>query len=136
MSSTIPALSSAEVREIADALDRFPHLSNDDRAAIFHAFETAPAEEPPDPSIFLTTAILGPSDDEQAVYDWYEDYYRSEAARSWQVARLVWMTPIDPERPYRYHMPLEEAAHFAGCVSRADILAALAKAAHYNRETA
>ena len=126
-----------DLEGIANALDDFPQLTENQRAELFHAYETAPRTLPPDPSAFLVAAITGDTEArerEAAAHEWYDAYYKSPAARAWQRVRGYWMTPVDPERPYLYHMTLDEASGYESCPTQGEILTALNRAAEYNRE--
>lgn len=117
---------------IARAIDLFPHLTQNQRAELFSAIDLAPASVP-DPHIFRGTSD---PDEEDAAHQWYDAYYKSPAARAWQRVRQYWMTPIDPDRPSRFHMTLDEASGYESCPTQPEILKALDRAARYVRSNA
>lgn len=118
--------------EIANALDQFPHLTGSQRAELFSAIDLAPASVP-DPHVFRGTSDPA---EEDAAHEWYEDYYRSPAARAWHRVREYRMTPIDPDNPTCFHMTLDEASGYESCPTQSEILKALDRAARYAKENA
>lgn len=91
-----------DLEEYAVALDLFPALTEEDRALIFAAIEAAPENRPD---------TMNPKD----------DYFSSEAFRTWRLARTVALSYTGT----RWAVDLAEASGFASVVTKDDILAAL-----------
>lgn len=91
-----------DLEEYAVALDLFPSLTEEDRALIFAAIESAPDDRPD---------TMNPND----------TYMDSEAFRTWRLARTVALSYTGT----RWAVDLAEAAGYASVVTREDILAAL-----------
>ncbi|MBT2484809.1 MULTISPECIES: hypothetical protein [unclassified Microbacterium] len=102
------------LHSIARSLDRLP-LTTEQRADIFHAWETAPDE--PIPSWPQSAA-----DDES-----YDRYCESAAGRAWRRVRYF---RLHRQSGSHYATDLDEASNYESAPTKTEILQALTNAEH------
>lgn len=117
----------ATLEFIAQQIDRFPHLTQPERAELFSAIDLAPASFP-DPRAASTS--------QEQIDATYEAYFRSPAAAAWNRVKEFPMLPYDEERIHAMRPTLHQCAAYEEAPTRADIMKALDRAARMTKEAA
>lgn len=102
---------SVDLEEVANALDAFPSLEAEERAAIIEAYELAPVE----PLSNFRDA---------------ETYFRGAAGASWGNVRTYVLAPNDDKR---WAVTLDEAAGFESAPTKDELVKALHRGARMIR---